>query len=110
MTRGARHLGFIAVQTRYCWWRTHSCVPRRHSWRRLRILGSQRQRHECRCGTHECVRHFSPLHLGPFAGMFVESADAERKSKTALPRCVFEGACGTSDPTCFKQLPTGIAV
>ncbi len=42
------------------WWRTHSCVRRRHSWRRLRIPSSPRQRHECRCGTQECVRHVDP--------------------------------------------------
>ncbi len=97
---------------RACQWRTHSCVPRRHSqqtsrqaignpampksvvgqdfilrpifnrpsrsrfpqwvlapetfppgivprsWRRLGILASPRQRHECRWGTQECLRHF----------------------------------------------------
>ena len=36
-------------------WRTHSCVPRRHSWRRLAASGGHPD--ESGCGTHECVRH-----------------------------------------------------
>jgi len=40
-------------------WRTHSCVQRRDSSRRIFVPGAVR-RQECRRGTHECVRHGSP--------------------------------------------------
>src|ERR1039458_9178989 len=36
-------------------WRTHSCVQRPHSWGRSWLTAEHR--HECRCGTQECVRH-----------------------------------------------------
>jgi len=42
-------LKLIERGTRY--WRTHSCVPRRHSWRRRVSSGATRYRHECRYGT-----------------------------------------------------------
>ncbi len=38
-------------------WRTHSCVPRRDSSRRLFEASHTRCRQEFRHGTHECVRH-----------------------------------------------------
>ena len=38
-------------------WRTHSCVPRRDSSRRLFEAQPARCRQECRHGTHGCVRH-----------------------------------------------------
>ncbi len=86
----ARH--FLTPQTsrrasgggRASQWRTHSCVPRRHSWRRLRILGSQRQRQECRCGTHECVPHFGSRVFETVCGRFVESAGTPRMNACAI--------------------------
>ena len=46
-------------------WRTHSCVPRPHSWGRegSGVRGGRwgrravQRSHECERGTHECVRH-----------------------------------------------------
>ncbi len=43
---GTTNLSPCSDNGRDCWWRTHSCVQRRHSWRRLCILCNQRQRHE----------------------------------------------------------------
>src|ERR1039458_10794528 len=41
-------------------WRTHSCVPRRHSCRRPLLQGAEASS-ETRRGTQECVRHGSRL-------------------------------------------------
>jgi len=43
-------------EVRWWTWRTHSCVPRRHSCRRPALL-QQKVSRESRHGTQECVRH-----------------------------------------------------
>ncbi len=52
----------------------------------LGTFAIQRQRHECRCGTQECVRHFSPLYFQRLAGRFVESVAAARTSAYATSK------------------------
>jgi len=46
-------------------WRTHSCVPRPDSSRRLLWREEAVRRHECRRGTQECVRHNVVIWLQP---------------------------------------------
>ncbi len=71
----------------------------------LGVFAIQRQRHECRCGTHECVRHFSPPAF-PVAcrqvcgewrrarrSVGTPARQAKIGMKIAPPHCVFEGAC-----------------
>ena len=60
-------------------WRTHSCVPGRDSPRPPAL-----RRHECRRGTHECVRHKT------FAGLEC-SAEAELNGPA-------ERGCLSNDP------------
>jgi hypothetical protein len=38
-------------------WRTHFCVPRRHSCRHTASGRKHGRSHECERGTQECVRH-----------------------------------------------------
>jgi hypothetical protein len=46
-----RAVGIEPTPYAICWWRTHSCVPRRHSCRRAVLRQSAGH------GTHEYVRH-----------------------------------------------------
>ena len=38
-------------------WRTQSCVPCRESSRHFFACKTAKRRHDCRRGTHDCVRH-----------------------------------------------------
>src|SRR5450755_4350579 len=83
-------------------WRTHSCVPCSHSCEhKLETVISQR-RHECRRGTHECVRHGSSTECPSSCGLiqvdendYLSRAEARlRVFQRSVTKSPFSAPCG----------------
>jgi hypothetical protein len=63
-------------------WRTHSCVPCRHSCRHAGVVDARRD--ESRRGTQECVRHGSAMYI--YSCAIHKSPISEVRSRIARPR------------------------